>query len=239
MLKAIFFDLDGTLLPMDENEFIKVYSSLIYKKVAHLGYDKEKLINTLFIGLEKMYKNDGTKTNETVFWDVFKDQFGEERLKDKAIFNEFYLNEFKGIKVVCKENPLAREIIDFVKANLQYCILSTNPIFPKVATLTRMSFVNLKEDDFDFITTYENSSYAKPNPKYFEFLLEKFNLKKDEVIVFGNNDYEDYLCAEKAGINCYIINNTPIFHKEKNISCPIIKMEDVIDTIKKEIIRRK
>ena len=34
MIKAILFDLDGTLLPMDQDTFIKAYFGLLAKKLA-------------------------------------------------------------------------------------------------------------------------------------------------------------------------------------------------------------
>lgn len=33
MIKAIFFDLDGTLLPMDEKEFTNLYFELLANKM--------------------------------------------------------------------------------------------------------------------------------------------------------------------------------------------------------------
>ena len=236
MIKAVFFDLDGTLLPMDEEEFIKVYFISLYKKVAHLGYEKEKLIKTIWDGTEAMYKNDGTHTNEQVFWNLFKKYYSEDQLKDKEIFDSFYINEFKSTKNVCKDNRLAKEIVNFCKNNLKYTILSTNPIFPYAGTLTRMSFIGLKEDDFDFITAYENSSYCKPNPKYFEFLLNKFNLKADEVILFGNNTIEDAYCAAQVGIKTYLVDGNIIDKKGLLDKFEIIQMNEVIPTIKKHLI---
>lgn len=236
MIKAVFFDLDGTLLPMDEEEFIKVYFISLYKKVAYLGYEKEKLIKTIWDGTEAMYKNDGTHTNEQVFWNLFKKYYSEDKLKDKEIFDSFYINEFKSTKNVCKDNPLAKEIVNFCKNNLKYTILSTNPIFPYAGTLTRMSFIGLKKDDFDFITAYENSSYCKPNPKYFEFLLNKFNLKADEVILFGNNTIEDAYCAAQVGIKTYLIDGNIIDKKGLLDKFEIIQMNEVIPTIKKHLI---
>ena len=50
MIKNIFFDLDGTLLPMDEEKFTKAYFSLLAKAVAPLGYESEKLINAVWKG---------------------------------------------------------------------------------------------------------------------------------------------------------------------------------------------
>ena len=72
MLKAIFFDLDGTLLPMDENEFAKGYFGLLSNKMEKYGYDKNQLIKVILAGTEAMYKNDGNKNREPRKMDAYK-----------------------------------------------------------------------------------------------------------------------------------------------------------------------
>ena len=233
MIKAVFFDLDGTLLPLNEDEFIKLYFGLLCKKMAPLGYIPEELVKVIWDGTKAMYMNDGSKTNEEVFWSVFEKYYGSEKLKDKQYLDDFYTNEFKLTKQGCEENPYVLDIIKYCHANNLKVILSTNPIFPKVGTLTRMSFINLKEEDFEYITTYENSNFSKPNPKYFQMLLDKFNLKSDEVILFGNNTYEDGECSLACGIKCYMVGDYVINHPKANHNFEHIKMQDVIITIKK------
>lgn len=39
MLTTILFDLDGTLLPMDQEHFVKTYLGLLAQKMAPKGYD--------------------------------------------------------------------------------------------------------------------------------------------------------------------------------------------------------
>ncbi len=236
MLKAVFFDLDGTLLPMDENEFLKVYFHFISQKVKGLGYETEKLIDTIWAGTGLMYRNNGNATNEKVFWEHFLSVYGKERMKDKKYFDNFYLNEFKNTKEACRENELALDIVKFAKEKTGLVILSTNPIFPLEGIKTRIGFIGLKESDFDYITSYENSYHSKPNPLYFDDLLKKFNLKSDEVILFGNNDLEDYLCSKKVGIKCYLVGDNLILHDEisNNEKIPHIKISEVIETIEKE-----
>ena len=67
MIKAILFDLDGTLLPMNEDEFINKYFSLLTSKMVKYGYDKEKLAKSIWVGTKAMYENDGKNTNEEDF----------------------------------------------------------------------------------------------------------------------------------------------------------------------------
>lgn len=235
MLKAVFFDLDGTLLPLDEDLFIKIYFKLLCKRLAPVGYESEKLVKVIWAGTKKMYQNDGSVNNETAFWNNFIECYGEDKIKDKPFVDDFYVNEFKEVKSSCKENPYAKEIVNFCKENNLKVILSTNPLFPKNGTLTRMSFIDLVEDDFEYITTYENSSYCKPNPKYFLDLLNKFNLKPEEVILFGNNTYEDGDCSYACGIKCYMVGDYIINHEKAIHEYEHIAMDEVINTIKKHI----
>lgn len=231
MIKAIFFDLDGTLLPMDENKYTMYYFKLLCDKMSQYGLEGEKLQAAIWGGVKAMYKNDGSKSNEEVFFDYFKTIFGEESLSLKPVFDEFYRNEFKQTINCVGKNPWAREIISCAKANFSYVILSTNPIFPRVATIERMAFVDLNEDDFDFITTYENSCYTKPNPKYFLNILDKYNLKPNEVVLFGNNTLEDYMCATKIGIKTILVGENIIHNAGEPDDIDVIKLSELKDRL--------
>lgn len=222
MIKAIAFDLDGTLLPMNEDEFVKTYFGLLCKKLIPMGYNKDDLINTIWAGTNAMIKNDGLMSNEKIFWKVFAEKFGDNSLKDKHLFDEFYLNEFKQTKISCSTNPLATTAVKLAKQKGLKIILASRPVFPKVGMITRMNFVNLNENDFDYITSYENSYYTKPNPKYYEEFLNSNNLLPNEIIYFGNSETEDYIPATSIGIKTYLIDD------EKGI-----KFDEVLNIIEK------
>lgn len=233
MIKAIFFDLDGTLLPLHEEAFERLYFSSLCCKMLPYGYEPKQFIQTIFHGMEKMLANDGKKTNEEVFWDYFVSVYGEEKRKDQEVLDAFYREEFLETRKACEENELAKEIVAFCREHFPYVVLATNPIFPQVATMTRMGFIGLTKEDFSFVTTYENSSFSKPNPAYFLALLKKFHLQPEEVLVFGNHEYEDGECAYQAHITCYLIDRCLIPDERAIHHCPIIQMEEVIPTLKK------
>lgn len=235
MIKVVFFDLDGTLLPMDENMFVKGYFKMLYEHVKHLGYKQDELINMIYAGMKAMYENDGTKTNEEVFWDQAVKMMGSKVLDDKWAFDEFYKTEFYNTKKLCGYSDEPRKIIDYLHKKGIPVALTTNPIFPFEGTKARMSFVNLRPDDFILVTTYENSSYCKPNPKYFEACLSKLGLKPDEVILFGNNTKEDGDCASSLGIKTYLVNGYIIEDEFSTGTYERINMEDIIGVINKHI----
>ena len=79
MIKAILFDLDGTLLPMDQDEFTKGYFKLLAAKLAPYGYEPKTLIDTVWAGTAAMVKNTGAQTNEAAFWERFSRTYGAEK----------------------------------------------------------------------------------------------------------------------------------------------------------------
>lgn len=82
---TILFDLDGTLLPMDQDVFVRDYFGHLAKKVAPFGYDPKDLPANLWKGVAAMVMNDGRCSNEEVFWNVFKKIYGKKVEEDKPV----------------------------------------------------------------------------------------------------------------------------------------------------------
>lgn len=237
MLKAVLFDLDGTLLPMNEEVFTKGYFSCLCRKAAPRGYESDGLIKTVWAGTKAMVKNDGSKTNEQAFWDVFASVYGKDKLVDKELFDEFYVKEFRATAAFCGVNENAPIVVRAIRANGLKTILATNPVFPRDGMVTRMGFTGLEEKDFDYITSYEISRFSKPNPRYYEEILAENDLSADETIMFGNNEIEDYEAASACGIKTYLLGDL-ILRGDKPPVEPI-SFGDILGTVEKEIFARK
>lgn len=205
-IKVVMFDLDGTLLPMDQDIFVKTYFGLLAKKMSHYGYEPKALIENIWKCIYAMIKNNGEETNETVFWKNFAQIYGESSIKDSPIFDEFYKNEFLNVKKVLGFNSKAKEVVHSLKEKGYRVILATNPVFPAVATNNRCRWAGLEPEDFELITTYENASYSKPNPKYFIEIMEKSNIAPEECLMVGNDITEDG-AALKAGMSIFFLTD--------------------------------
>ena len=59
-------------------------------------------------------------------------------------------------------------------------------------------------DDFEIITTYENSRHCKPNPDYYREILSKRGLKPEECAMVGNDVGEDMI-AETLGMRVFLL----------------------------------
>ena len=62
MITTVLFDLDGTLLPMDQDAFTRSYFKLLAAKLAPHGYEPKQLVEAIWTGTEAMVRNDGSRT---------------------------------------------------------------------------------------------------------------------------------------------------------------------------------
>ena len=46
--------------------------------------------------------------------------------------------------------------------------------------MNRIRWAGIDAEDFEVITTYETYHYCKPNPKYFQEVMEEFGLNPKE-----------------------------------------------------------
>ncbi len=205
-ITTVFFDLDGTLLPMDQDLFIHTYLSGLCKKLAPLGYDPKAVAAAIWQGTAAMVKNDGSRTNEEVFWQDFCGIFGEKARQDAPVFEDFYRNEFQQVAQVCGFAPQARELIHWLKSRGLRLVLATNPLFPAIATHSRVRWAGLQPEDFAHITTYENACRCKPDPLYYQEILDKLELRAEECVMVGNDATED-VAAMQAGLPVFLLTD--------------------------------
>ena len=216
MLKAVLFDLDGTLLPLDDR-FVETYFSLLAKKLSGYGYDPDLLLKTIWKALQAEAMNDGSCTNREMFWKVFSSVFGEDSIKDEPVFDEFYRNEFQSVKGVCSPTPKAKYIVEMLRSKGIKVILATNPIFPKVATDSRIRWAGMEPEDFDMYTTFEDIGFSKPNLDYYRYLMDRADLDPKDCVMVGNDVDED-MVAEELGMKVFLLGDYILNKEGKDIS---------------------
>ena len=217
MITAVFFDLDGTLLPMDQELFLKAYMGGLCKKLAPHGYEPELLVKSIWKGTGAMVANDGSARNDDVFWQAFAAIYGQDVRADEAVFEDFYRNEFQDVQKVCGFASQASETIALLKQMGCRLVLATNPLFPAIATYSRTRWAGLVPEDFEYITTYENSYHCKPNPDYYREILDKLDLKAEQCLMVGNDAEED-MAAKEVGMHVFLLTDCLINKHGKDIS---------------------
>lgn len=203
---AVLFDLDGTLIPFEQEEFIQRYFKELLCKMVPLGYDKDNLVKAVWAGTNAMLSNCGLKTNKEAFFEVFYAIIQRGINDIEPLFYEFYTNEFDRVKDILKYKTDRSGFINSLKEKGVGVILATNPVFPREAVETRLSWIGLKGSDFQYITTYENSHYSKPDRNYYNEILRKTGHKASECIMIGNNTSDD-MQAALAGLEVYLVTD--------------------------------
>lgn len=228
-IKVILFDLDGTLLPMDQDTFVKAYLGGMAKKLAPHGYNPEQMVKAVYAGMKAMTTNDGSCTNEIAFWNAFTGILGEGVKDDMPIFDDYYLNEFQDVKNICGFLPEAAKTVRALKEKGYRVALATTPMFPSIATESRIRWAGLEPEDFEIYTTYENYHFCKPSLNYYKELIEKLGVTPEECLMVGNDVGEDMI-TEELGMKVFLLPADLINKVEKDIS--VYPQGDLNDLLK-------
>ena len=109
--KYILFDLDATLLPMDQNEFIKAYFTSLIKYLVPLGFESQKLYQSIWNSIMAVVSNDGKCTNEEKFWNEMSGYYGSNIRDSEPIYIDYYVKHFDKNKAVCGYNECSNIVI--------------------------------------------------------------------------------------------------------------------------------
>lgn len=207
MMNTVLFDLDGTLLGMDYNDFEKRYFSLLGIKFQE-HCSPEELYKNIWESTIHMVKNsDGIKLNHEIFFDKFNSLIKEEQ-KDSFLngFNDFYDNEFDLVKDTTFKMESMVKAVNELKVKGYDVIVATNPLFPKVAIDKRVEWAGFSLHDFSYVTNFEVCRFCKPNPKFYEDILKINNKRPEECLMVGNDMLEDMI-AKKLGMSTYLVTD--------------------------------
>lgn len=215
-INTILFDLDGTLLPLDQDQFIQDYFSRFVIKGQELGYSPELLLAALQRGITAMVLNDGSLTNKERFDRVFEEASGIAAAEFNERFAPFYEHEFGLLRRHASPSLLAREIVQEVKRKGYTVVLATNPLFPWQGTEARLGWAYLASSQFSLVTTYEDFHYAKPNLGYYRQILQTLGKEASSCLMVGN-DVEEDMVARELGMEVYLVTDYLINKSSRSI----------------------
>jgi FMN phosphatase YigB (HAD superfamily) len=199
---AILFDLDGTLLDNDMNEFLPPYFQMLTARVAHL-VPPDTFMTHLMGATESMMANDGLQTNEEVFASVFYPAVGRPREELEPILHGFYVNDFPSLKPFTKAKPKARQVVQQAFALGCDVVVATNPVFPSLAVQHRLEWAGVADLPFRLVTSYENSRATKPNLLYFQQILETIGHPAEAALVVGDENMD--MVAGHLGCRTFLV----------------------------------
>lgn len=215
MINTILFDLDGTLLSMDTEIFIKRYfKELAFKLKEYLT--PEEVTKHIWNSTKYMINNvDVEKTNEEAFYEDFYKNIKYKKEVINPILDKFYEEDFDKIKDVSQRNEDIIKMVNLLKEKRYDLVVATNPLFPMKAVLDRINWAGLDAKDFIFITSFEDMHFCKPNLDFYREILKKIEKDPSNCLMVGNDIKEDMI-AREIGIKTYLINDFLIGDIEGN-----------------------
>ncbi len=206
MLQAVLFDLDGTLLQEDSDDFIKEYFKGIARAVKPV-VDPGRFTRALMDSTSAMLANrDAALTNAEVFWNDFRSRLADCHEALEPLLNNFYANEYKELARLTESSPLARQVVQAALDRGLRIVLATNPVFPRAAICDRMAWAGVADLPWELVTGYEEMHFCKPYPEYFLEITERLDLPPEDCLMVGNDVPRD-MAAAAVGMHTNLVTD--------------------------------
>lgn len=206
MITTILFDLDGTLLPIDTEEFTEKYFMEISIKLRDY-FTPEEVVKNIWDSTKYMISNiDPDMTNEEAFFEDFYERINHRAEIINPILNDFYEKDFNNIREISTKSKYMVDAVAMLKEKGYDLVVATNPLFPEKAILHRIEWAGLNKDDFIFISSLEKMHYCKPRLEFYEEVLEIIQRCPQHCMMVGNDIGEDMI-AKNLGMKTYLIED--------------------------------
>ncbi|MBU7592365.1 HAD family hydrolase [Metabacillus halosaccharovorans] len=187
MIKAVLFDLDGTLLDRDESikRFIHNQYQRLNKYLCHIPKDTYiqrfiELDNRGYVWKDKVYQQ-------------LSEEFQISGIKWEGLLQD-YINKFKDYCVPF--DNLIQMLEELKSSNLKLGIITNG--------YGQFQMDNIKalgiENYFEVILVSELEGLKKPDPKIFIRALEQLNASPEQSIFLGDHPKNDVKAAQNVGM---------------------------------------
>jgi len=204
LIRAILFDLDGTLTQMDQDKFMRNYLGLLAPRFAHL-LPTEKFTKQVLKSTEIMINDPKPgKTNLQNFFDDFTKATGLAFKVLWPIFEEFYHNDFPALRFLVEVNQDGKKAVENAIQQGYIVAIAANPVMPLRAIQERINWAQLSPDQFTLVPALEDFHFCKPHLGFFEEMSERLGLTPAECMMVGNHPLED-MVATQIGMKTFLV----------------------------------
>jgi HAD superfamily hydrolase (TIGR01662 family) len=207
MIHAVLLDLDDTLLDNDMGRFLPPYFSALGRCMARF-VAPDRLVEMLLASTRVMMQNqDAAITNQQAFDADFFPHLGYPESQVRPVIHSFYETHFPKLKASTRPRPEARPLVQAIFDQGYAVAIATNPMFPRRAIEQRLEWAGVPDFPFKLVTSYENSHFCKPNPRYYQEILDKMGCRPQEAVMVGDDPGNDIQPALQVGLHTYWITN--------------------------------
>ncbi|MCI5774362.1 MAG: HAD family hydrolase [Erysipelotrichaceae bacterium] len=220
MIKALFFDVDDTLLAFEPSAKLAYIETCEYFKVTFNNeiYQQYKQINR-----QLWQQHDkGLISRDELMLKRHQLVFGEDF--DAKPFNDHFLSQIakhafllEGAKETILD--LSQKYTLFVASNSEYQLQSQ-----------RLQLAGIK-DYFQAIFCSKEVGHAKPSKAFFEYCIKASGYKPQEIMMIGDNPATDIIGARAANLKTCYFNRHPQEKQQVDCDLEIFKLKDLLGSL--------
>lgn len=209
-MRAVLFDLDGTLLDLDLEDFLARYFVALEEASLPLAgsIGAEALMRGLKTSVGMMMQPHAGRTNRDVFFAGMRALTGVDLDEHWTVYETFYAEVFPTLRGAARPAAGARQAVHTALELGLKVAIATNPIFPREAIVTRLAWAGLADLDLPVVTTYEVMEATKPLPHYFRQTAGMLGVQPSECLMVGDDRRLD-LPAADVGMRTYYVGDDP------------------------------
>ncbi|HBV88007.1 HAD family hydrolase [Desulfosporosinus sp.] len=205
MIRAILFDIEGTLTNLDTAKFVQNYLGILAPRFAHL-LSPDKFSKQLLKSLETIQKE--PKPEQTViqaFFEDFSKATGQSVQVLKPIFEEFYISDFPALRCLVQANPLWVKVVEFAIQQGFLTAIVSNPLMPLIAIQEEIRWSGLTPEHFKVIATLDNVHFSKPHLGFFQEVAENLGVRPQNCLMITPH-INDMVCRE-LGMKTFLVGS--------------------------------
>ena len=197
-IKAILYDVDGTLLDFETQE--EVALSYCFKKynLGELSEEKLELYKRINLGYWEMFEKN-LITKEKLVVKRFEDYLEALGVKlDAEEVNDTYFSKL-GDTIVFNDNSY--ELVKSLKGKIKQYVVTNGAIRVQKTKLAKSGFDKLMDDVF----ISDEVGYQKPRKEFFDAIKNRLgDIANDEILIVGDSLTSDMKLADNCNlISCF------------------------------------
>lgn len=208
-IRAVLFDLDGTLFCMEQQAFLASYFALLGKYAVSCGLSDQTPKLIYRAAMELVENPKPGVTNGENFYAIYERLSQVKPEVFLPIFETFYQTEYDLLANDVTSHPGALSAVRLCREKGLDCVVATNPLFPYIAVEKRLRWAGLEPGDFKHITHMDGCCYSKPDLRYYREILNFLGLEAGECLMVGNDAEED-MCVSALGMDSFFLTEFPI-----------------------------
>lgn len=197
-IKAIAFDIDGTLYPKWQMDIRLAAASVLHLPFA-MRYNAMRRRIRREDGLAEMPAGslEELQRRECLMLYGSEDSLHAFIDKEQHVFRKPWEKLFSSIKPF----PGMHEFMEEASSGYELAVLSDFPIGVKLKALG-------VEEYFSYIASAEDSGHLKPSPVPFRVMLDALGLEPHQVLYVGDSESKDIAGARNAGLRSALISTS-------------------------------